>query len=157
MSSPEPEVLRENDLFAGVPLDTLAEVLKAGSHRRFPEGTVLIEEGDRSDGIYYLQEGTVHVLKGTESVELDRLEAGECFGEMSLFSREQTSARVVAETGIECYQFSRSTLDGFLRSDHEFALVFLKNIINRISGRLRDTNTELLALRQQVQSDNNST
>lgn len=146
--SPEPEVLRENDLFSGVPLDTLAKVLKAGSHRRFPQGTVLIEEDQPSDGIFYLQEGTVRVLKGEGDLELARIEPGDCFGEMSLFGNERTSAQVVAETGIECYQFTLPTLNQFLRDDHEFALVFLKNLVNRLSSRLRSTTTELHELQQ---------
>ncbi len=147
MSSPEPEVLRENDLFSGVPLDTLAEFLREGDHRRFPAGRVLIQEDSSSDCIYYIQDGSVQVSKGEGKLEVATLHEGECFGEMSLFGKDMASARVLSDTSLEAYCFPGELIHRYIEKDHEFCLNFLKNIIQRLSNRLRTTTTSLYELR----------
>jgi len=150
MSSPEPEILRENDLFSGVPLDTLAEFLREGAHRRFPSETVLIEGDSVSEGIYYIQDGSVRVTKGDGELDVATLRSGECFGEMSLFGTEMASARVTSDSSLEVYFFPRKLIYRYIEKDHEFCLNFLKNMIRRLSGRLRTTTASLLELRSEV-------
>lgn len=150
MTSPEPEILRENDLFSGVPLDTLAEFLREGAHRRFPSGSILIEEDSPAEGIYYIQEGSVRVSKADGELNVATLHAGECFGEMSLFGTEKTSARVTSDSSLEVYFFRGELIHQYLEGDHEFCLNFLKNMIQRLSSRLRTTTGSLLELRQKV-------
>lgn len=67
------------------------------------EGTTLLEEGRKADGLYVLLAGEVVVRKGGggEGLLLGSLSPGDVFGEMSLLKQKPAMASVVART--RCY------------------------------------------------------
>lgn len=62
------------------------EVLRLVRWRSFPEGEVLISEGEHGDSFFLLVEGEVDVLRAGR--HLATLETGDCFGEMLYFSSD---------------------------------------------------------------------
>lgn len=147
MSELEPERIAENDLFSGIPLPILGDFLEQGALKRFSPETVIIDEGSDEGGLYYILEGEVDVTKGADHLYVNTLKAGECFGEMSLFSTASASANVVAKDSVEVYFFSEEIIDDFIRHEHTFTKKFLQNIIKRLCIRLRETTDTLFKIR----------
>lgn len=144
------EVIEENDLFSGVPLTLLAEFLETAVEEVFPDQSIIVQEGNQTEGIYYVVDGQVHIVKDSNQY-VDVLEKGECFGEMSLFSEEPASASVVANGPVTISFFNEETVSEFINANHEFAVPFFKNILDRMSYRLRRTTNALTKVRNRTE------
>ncbi|MFB6346810.1 MAG: Crp/Fnr family transcriptional regulator [bacterium] len=151
MTGPTAEVIEENDLFAGISLPVLADFLEAGEEVEYPDNTTIIQEGSRTEGLYYIIEGEADVIKGGETY-LDVLGKGECFGEMSMFTAETASASVVSNGPLTVYFFSESLVNKFIDEHKNFAVVLLKNIIKRMSERLRKSTDAIRTIRDKTKS-----
>lgn len=151
MTEPTAEVIEENDLFSGVPLSLLAKFLESGVEENFPDQSVIIQEGSRPEGIYYIVDGQVHIVKDGDQY-VDALEKGECFGEMSLFSSEPASASVIANEPVTICFFSEPTVNEFIEANHDFTVPFFKNILGRLSHRLRRTTNALTKVRKRTET-----
>jgi hypothetical protein len=55
---------------------------------------------------------------------------------------------VVSQTRLETYFFPEDLVHRYLENDHAFCLNVLKNMIQRLSSRLRDTTASLLESRR---------
>lgn len=90
-------------------LDALAS---AASVIEFDRGSPLIGEGDPSDTMYVLMQGSVSVRvadKGTNRL-VATLHAGEIVGEMSLLTGAPRAATVVAEEPVVAIEIDRSAI-----------------------------------------------
>ena len=118
--------LEEGDVAAGlgrVPLlapltpDELARL--AGQVRRLPyaRGEAIVREGEPGDSIYLIERGEVAVLIGGGDGDrhtLNRMSAGDHFGEMSLLTGEPRSATVMAESDVSVLQVNRDAFEQIL-------------------------------------------
>ena len=68
--------------------------------RIYPQGGIIIREGDQEQALYLLRAGTVEVFKGEGASRepMGRIEAVNIFGEMSMINDEPRSATVTAAT-----------------------------------------------------------
>jgi len=69
------------------------------NERTIAAGEVVVSEGDPGDSLYVIASGTLLVFKRNsvgEQVAVAKMEAGDFFGEMSLFMNKQRSATVIA-------------------------------------------------------------
>lgn len=151
MEDPSAERIEQNDLFSGIPLSLLASFLEAGEERTYPERVLLIQEGNESEGFFYIVEGEVHVVKDDDQY-IDALQSGECVGEMSLFSSDPASASIVSNGTVTVYYFPRETVNEFIENKPKFAIPFFKNLLNRMSHRLRRTTNALSTVRKRTES-----
>ncbi|MCP4668600.1 MAG: cyclic nucleotide-binding domain-containing protein [Deltaproteobacteria bacterium] len=89
--------LRNINIFEGLSVGELAAVASVTEEVVFPTGDVVIKEGEHGETMYLIIEGEVSVIKaqGTDKeIELDRIGAGDYFGEMALFEGQVRSATV---------------------------------------------------------------
>ncbi|KAI2810729.1 hypothetical protein RDWZM_002364 [Blomia tropicalis] len=70
--------------------------------RHYRKGDLIIRQGDEADGMYFVQEGIVRILKIDEETgkeqELSRVEKGGYFGELALITHKVRAASVYADT-----------------------------------------------------------
>lgn len=67
--------------------------------RRYPNGTTVVQQGERGDALYLIQSGQLVVEQDQTPIAL--LGQGEFFGEMALLTQEVRTASVIAATGAE--------------------------------------------------------
>lgn len=85
--------------------------------RVYPPDAIILQEGARSDALYFVYKGAVEVLKEDASehgqFSIHRIEAGGVFGEMSFMDREPASATVRAAAGCAILCITRDRLSEF--------------------------------------------
>ena len=115
--------------------------------QRFPEGTVLLSEGETSGRLYVLAEGQVEVLRGDTRVALIG-EPGSVFGEMSVLLNRPHTATVRAASPVGAFVFDNA--ESFLRSNSEIAFLVGK----LLAARLNAATTYLVDLKRQFEGHN---
>ena len=69
--------------------------------RKFRRGEYVVKEGEPGNEAFVVQYGQLEVQKGKGGRVVRELGAGECFGEMAVFTNAPRSASVVAKTNVE--------------------------------------------------------
>ena len=136
MATPEAiESLRAIPLFCAVREEDLAEVASHLIERRFARNTTIVEEGLPGDYMYVIREGRVKVTKssadGREKI-LDFFDAGNFFGDMSLFDQEPRSASVKTLEPCRLLALSRRDVLDVLRRSPDLALSVIQVLIHRL-------------------------
>ena len=117
-------------LFDGLD-DTARDELHARSRPRvLPAGAVLCRAGDRSDSLYLVERGVLHVLDGNTGALLGRQRAGDVVGEVALLTGEPRSATLLARVPAAVSELSR---EAFLAvaARHPVLLANLAGILSR--------------------------
>lgn len=107
----------------------------------------IIRQGNTGESMYVVQSGRVEVVQITEDGEeqhLAFLEAGNFFGEMSVFERELRSATVRASGEARVLKIDKKTLLRRIREDPLLAV----NLLKTMSHRIRVLNAELARHRE---------
>ena len=120
--------LAELPLFAGLDDDALREVGAAVSEESVEAGRVLVREGDYSQDLTIIDEGTARVER--DGRELAQLGPGDMFGEAGLLEKSMRNATVVATTDVRMIHLTNFDLN-----------------------RLRGAHPELLERIQQIQAE----
>jgi voltage-gated potassium channel len=94
-----PERLRALPLFAGLPDDELARVAQAFEEKQVSAGGRLTLEGASGYSFFVIESGTVEVERGGEVLE--RLGAGDFFGEAAILTGERRNATVTASSDVD--------------------------------------------------------
>ena len=105
------------------------------------DGEYLLYEGERSDEMYFVKEGTLTVTKkrGSEEKQIGTIYSGEIIGEMSFLDREPRSASVKATGDCHLTIIERSKFDKDLKSIPPW----YKGLLNTLLERLRKANTRI--------------
>ena len=102
MPSVSAEFLKNVPLFAALPDDDLKAIVRLLRPRRFTKRSILMHEGDQSDALYIIKEGSVAVTRmsseGKETV-LSILKEGDVLGEMGVLDEAPRSATVTLLRG----------------------------------------------------------
>ena len=98
--------------------------------RMLPAGAVLCRAGDRSDSLYLVERGVLHVLDGNTGALLGRQRAGDVVGEVALLTGEPRSATLLARVPGAVSELSR---EAFLAvaARHPVLLANLARILSR--------------------------
>ncbi len=89
------EALKELPFFRGFDESEIMDVLVGGVWKHYQEGQVIVEEGGEEDGFFVLVDGRVSVRRAGK--EIDVLNPGASFGEISFFCRPEHTASIVAK------------------------------------------------------------
>ena len=139
--------LKNIELFEKLSDEELETLESLAVTRSYPKNTVLINEGDQANAMYFIDSGKVRVYvsddQGKEFI-LNTMGEGEYFGELSLLDDEKRSASVITT---EKAAFSIIYKDDFtdaISKNPNLALSLLKNLTGRV--RQLTDNIKTLAL-----------
>lgn len=119
-------------------------LLTAGRKYQIAADTPLIREGEPTDALYLLLDGTFAVcVEAFGGEEIARLHGGEVVGEMSFVDTRPPSATVKAIEDATVWAIPRSQLTAKLLQDLEFSSHFYQAIAMFLSDRLRNTVSRL--------------
>jgi CRP-like cAMP-binding protein len=121
------QIMRNLYLFADVDETLLASVAARSSVVAFPAGTVVVAEGDESNGeAYVIVSGKVAVSIGGETVS--NLGKGEIFGEYALVSSDARTATVTVAEPTECLVLDEAACVGISNETSTISDVMLQRI-----------------------------
>lgn len=108
----------------------------------YRDGEEIIRQGNVGESMYVVQSGRVEVVLSTDDGSerhLAFLEAGDFFGEMSVFEKEVRSATVRAAGEARVLKIDKKTLMRRIREDPLLAI----NLLKTMSHRIRNLDAEL--------------
>ena len=151
-------LLAAPDAMMRLSLDEARIVVSYMNPRKFAEGTVFIQEGDKNNTDYM-----VLVLDGevtVESITVSRttpvttavLGAGSVLGEMGIVDGEPRSATCIATSDVRAAIFTRTALEQLITDQPAIGAKFMMSISLRIAQRLRDTADKLKLYAQLTQA-----
>jgi len=128
-------------LFRDVPAQELAAIRTLMRHETFKAGSIILREGDPTNDLLIVREGTVvvYVDRDGKKIEITRIGPTSYFGEMSVFDDYPRSANVEAVTDVIAFRIDRDTFRDFIKT-HPAALFQMCTVF---SHRLRNTNSAL--------------
>jgi len=115
----------------------------------YKKGDNIINVKDPATELYFLMKGKVSAwidISGTDGKRVATFTSGMVFGEMALLDRAPRSARVTADTDLECYSLSLSDLDAFAEKNPQLMIHIMRNLAELLAQRLRKANAEISAL-----------
>ena len=113
----------------------------------YGDGEVIIRQGCSGESMYVVQGGTVEVVQQSDQGEeqhLAFLDAGDFFGEMSVFEKEVRSATVRAHGEARVLKIDKRTLLRRIREDPLLAV----NLLKTMSHRIRELNGQIAHYRK---------
>jgi len=128
--------LKKINLFEGLSVSELAAVASVTEEIVYPPGETVIKENETGETMYLIIKGEVSVIKGQEKgreIEIDRIGAGDYFGEMALFEDVVRSASIRTEKETHLLILHKLEFSEIVREYPQIAL----QICKEFSGRLR--------------------
>jgi len=110
-------ILRGEALFECLSDEQIENLVKQSRVNNFGRGERVIQEGAEGDSMFVLLRGAaqVSVSKNGSSIAVATLNAGDCFGEMSLLTGERRTATVQAQSDCHVMEISKPVMAEVLR------------------------------------------
>lgn len=128
------EILRSIPIFQVLPLEAAKRLARSLKPAVFAPGEFIVRQGDESGSMYIVIEGSVDVHvdgEGGMSEYVATLEAGQFFGELSVFTGEKRTANVIAMAAVECLVVDKASLMAMFNSYPELAVSISEVITER--------------------------
>ncbi|MEE9496962.1 MAG: Crp/Fnr family transcriptional regulator, partial [Desulfobacterales bacterium] len=123
-------------LFNGLPADQLSAIRQIAVEKQFNKGQTIFSEGDETTGFFVVVDGRIKIYKvsseGKEQI-LHIFEAGQSFGEVTVFSGQQLPANAQTLAKSRLLFFPRSAFVGLVTANPPLAL----NLLAIMSKKLR--------------------
>ena len=135
--------LRRVWLFEGLTEDQLNSLSPFTYRKKFGPGELIVEEGHTGNGLYLIVSGNVEAIKGlgTEQQQIvNKLGAGEVFGEMALLGEWPRTATVRAVDDVECLGIDRWVFLAQLERQPQVGI----RMLHILAQRLRDSDARLV-------------
>ncbi len=135
--------LRRIWLFEGLTEDQLNSLSPFTYRKKFDPGELIVEEGHTGNGLYLIVSGNVEAVKGlgTEQQQIvNKLGAGDVFGEMALLGEWPRTATVRAVDNVECLGIDRWV---FLAQVERQPQVGIR-MLHILAQKLRDSDARLV-------------
>jgi CRP/FNR family transcriptional regulator, cyclic AMP receptor protein len=113
-----------------------------GMSHPIPAGSVVINEGAEQKRLFIVMSGALEVTAKAQDkqVHLANLEAGDCFGEISIFQLAPASATVRSLAASQIWYLDSDQLQTFIRDQPFGAAALLWGINTVLSQRLQQAN-----------------
>ena len=137
--------LRDNSQFRNM-LSDISEYLE---EQDVSEDMVIIEQGKKAGGIYFLESGhfTVRLDSGKgEQIRLKTLGPGTVVGEVSLYLGSEASASVVTDVDCRIYYLSKENFKKMQLEAPEKTTMLHSYVVKLLSDRLAESNATIQAL-----------
>lgn len=148
----QPLELRGIELFRGLKEDTFADLEARMEKRSYTAGDPVFSLGDKGDELFLIRRGSVRImLPMTHRSEhhVATFSRGDFFGEVSFLDGGKRSADAMAFTDMDVFVLSREKFEGLSEAHKKTAIRLLESIATTLARRLRNSNTELLALKEE--------
>jgi CRP/FNR family transcriptional regulator len=130
------EDIQSLEYFKSLNADILNEIKVLLKEETYQAGENIFFEGDKSKGIYFVEEGTVKVYKsskdGREQI-LKLIYRGDSFNDVTVFVKDVNPASAEAVTAVKLYLLSRENIVNLIYKHPEISL----NIIKSMAEKLR--------------------
>ena len=152
-------ILKSLPILRDLDEEELAKFMTITRRVQFPQGKIIVKEGEPGDTMYIIAEGTVEISKnlvmkiGREEFQdrdkiLTKLSAEDhaVFGEVALFEQGKRTATVVAQTDCTLLEITRQD---FHRLGEEYPRIgyeITRNITQLLCSRLRKADEDMLKL-----------
>lgn len=125
--------------------EEFAALLKVCQVIPFKKDQQIIKDGDISQNLYAVVEGTVRVTvrEGDKEVYLCSTGTGQVFGEAGMFMKVKRTADVWSNDESLILKVHRQELVGFFNAHPQGAIKFLMVIIYSLLKKLKESNREL--------------
>lgn len=121
------DLIARAQLFEGLPLDPLQDLLAQCPVLTLPAGQVLLEPGEPNQCLYVLLDGVLSVCVARSDTEtMAQVAAGDCVGEVSLIDRRPPSAFVLAATDARVLAVSEPVLLQLMQRSHLLSLNLMR-------------------------------
>ena len=137
------DILRQVWLFSGLDEQQLDAVASLTFQKKFSPGELIVEEGHTGNGLYAIISGNVEAVKSLGTAQertVNRLGAGEVFGEMALLGEWPRTASVRAIDEVECLGIDRWM---FLTQLERYPQLGIK-MLQILAQKLRDSDARLV-------------
>jgi len=128
--------LRKSPFFENLDEDSLLTLGKRAKRHRYQPGEIIFGDGEASQGLYWLQTGTLKAVKystsGREQI-LHMIKAGQTFNEVGAFTTLPNPASIVTLTAAQVWRIPGEEIRRLIQQNPHFAQL----IINVLSERLR--------------------
>ncbi len=116
--------------------------------RVYQPGEDIVREGEAGDCMYVIQQGEADVIRSLEGVQtvVDRMVAGDIFGEIAIVEKTQRTSTVRAVTEVHAITVDRETFLRRVKEDPTLAL----NVLRVVAGRVRRLDSEIARLKQEL-------
>jgi|GEM_PF-2636209 len=112
------------------------------SPRTYPPQSVICEVGAVADSVYFLFQGKVSVMLGTNRIYT--VGAGNIIGEMAMYTDATRSATLIADIESIIYEIKFSHLDKMAQTHPEYAIEFHHAVASIIANKLLVLNKQFL-------------
>lgn len=141
--------LRQMGVLQSLDAVALAALAEAIEERELADGTVVFREGDPGDGMYFIGSGAVRIEKRTGAAAVEHktlaiIEAGDYFGEMSLFDQQPRSASAVTAGATRLYRLSTAAFNALHGRGGNAGLSVLFAMIRTAGDRIRRLNAQVV-------------
>lgn len=116
--------------------------------RVYQAGEDIVREGETGDCMYVIQQGEAEVLRNLDGVQtvVDRMAAGDIFGEIAIVQKTVRTSTVRAVTEVHAITVDRETFLRRVKEDPTLAL----NVLQVVAGRVRRLDTEIARLKREL-------
>ncbi len=130
-------LLREVPLFAELTPDDLEQIADVAREQVYPDGAVIIPEGEEGDEMYVIASGQARVTKQYAGIEkhLATRGVGEFIGEMAIIESTPRSATLHAEGEVRTLVIDGNAFKSILRDRPEVSFAVLRGLSRRLRER----------------------
>jgi CRP-like cAMP-binding protein len=143
-SGVDPDELRLFPALAALSSKDLAHLIRLAEFVPATPGQVIIRRREPGDAIFFVLSGTLYarlIIGGQEQV-LSTIEAGQFFGEISMFTTTTRTADVVAKEDSRLVRFSSAAFRTLMAENPAAAAPMLYNISSNLAQRVLETNVK---------------
>ncbi|MBU0934097.1 MAG: cyclic nucleotide-binding domain-containing protein [Spirochaetes bacterium] len=131
----EASSLQNYSLFGGLLTEQIEKILPLISYLSYDSDSLIMQEGQRNDSIYFILQGKVEVSKaGHHIVDLPE---GQAFGEMELLDVMPSAATIRALEPVRLAVISNTSLHKIYCLDLCVFSIMIMNLARDLSRRLR--------------------
>jgi signal transduction histidine kinase len=133
--------IRHHPFFALLPPEVVPALAETATRAHYPADSAIFHEGDPSDSLYLVQEGSVRILKTMLATDppymLTRVEAGGFFGEYGVLDGSVRSASAVAAVDSTLARIPRAP---FLHAIQSMSGAGVMQLLHHILNGIRASN-----------------
>ncbi len=126
------DALTKAPLFSDLSEEELRKIADLFVERNFPDGKVIVQEGQGGEAFFVIKSGTAQVT--VEDAEHGTLTAGDYFGEIALFDEGTRMASISAVGDVTCYTLSNTDFRTLVEQNGEIGW----KLLQRLTRIIRD-------------------